>query len=176
MVFSAFFAIFLLISTTAARPSKVQEDGLTSEDDDDVFIMKKSDLRNDWCKTRPFKQTIKVDGCLPVEVINNFCYGQCNSLYIPSYESSEPLFESCTSCLPQRTFTRTVTLRCPSLPVKFRKHKYTHSKKCRCTSVKPWTAEDCTKPCKPTNVDEVVRDLLGDSGENFAQEIMGLSL
>lgn len=137
MVFSAFFVICLLIGTTAARPSKVDEDGLLSEDEDDVFIMKKSDLRNDWCKTRPFKQTIRVSGCLPVEVMNNFCYGQCNSLYIPSHESSQPLFESCTSCLPQRTFTRTVTLRCPSLPVKFRKHKYTHSKKCRCTSVKP---------------------------------------
>lgn len=146
MVFSVFYVVCLLVATTAARPSKVQEDGLKSEDEADVFIMKKSDLRNDWCKTRPFKQTIQVNGCLPLEVMNNFCYGQCNSLYIPSHESSEPLFQSCTSCLPQRTFTKTVTLRCPSLPVKFRKHKYTYSKKCRCSSVKQWTAEDSTKP------------------------------
>ena len=91
-------------------------------------------------KRAPFKQTIEVSGCLPMEVMNNFCYGQCNSLYIPDHESAKPLFESCTSCLPQRTYTKTVTLRCPSLPVKFRKHKYTYSKKCRCTSVKKWTS------------------------------------
>lgn len=146
MVFSVFYVVWLLIATAAARPSKVQEDGLTSEDEADVFIMKKSDLRNDWCKTRPFKQTIQVSGCLPLEVMNNFCYGQCNSLYIPNHESLEPLFQSCTSCLPQRTFTKTVTLRCPSLPVKFRKHKYTYSKKCRCTPVKPWTCGNSKKP------------------------------
>lgn len=137
MVFTVFYVVWLLITTAAARPSKVQEDGLTSEDEADVFIMKKADLRDDWCKTRPFKQTIQVNGCLPLEVMNNFCYGQCNSLYIPNHASAEPLFQSCTSCMPQRTFTKTVTLRCPSLPVKFRKHKYTYSKKCRCTSVKP---------------------------------------
>ena len=131
-----FYILCALFATTAARPSKVQEDGLTSQDEDDVFIMKKSDLKSDWCKTRPFKQIIKVDGCLPAVVMNNFCYGQCNSLYIPSHESPLPLFESCTSCLPQRTFRKTVTLRCPSLPVKFKKHRYTHSKKCRCASVK----------------------------------------
>lgn len=146
MVFSGFYVVWLLMATAAGRPSKVQEDGLTSEDEEDVFIMKKADLRNDWCKTRPFKQTIQVSGCLPLEVMNNFCYGQCNSLYIPDHESAEPLFESCTSCFPQRTFTKTVTLRCPSLPVKFRKHKYTYSKKCRCTSVKKWTSRNSTKP------------------------------
>ena len=135
MSFSLIYMVCFLIGTTLARPSKVQEDGLTSNGEDDVFIMKKSDLRNDWCKTRPFKQTIRVPGCLPVQVMNNFCYGQCNSLYIPSHTSQQPLFESCTSCLPQRSFMKTVTLRCPSLPVKFRKHKYLHSKKCRCTSV-----------------------------------------
>ena len=137
MAFSVVYLVCLLIGAIAARPSKVQEDGITSEDEDDVFIMKKTDLKNDWCKTRPFKQTIQVSGCLPVEVLNNFCYGQCNSLYVPSHESSQPLFESCKSCLPQRKFMKTITLRCPSLPVKFRKHRYMYSKRCRCTSVKP---------------------------------------
>ena len=145
MSFSVIFMVCLLIGTTLARPSKVQEDGLTSSGED-VFIMKKSDLRNDWCKTRPFKQTIRVPGCLPVQVMNNFCYGQCNSLYIPSHASQQPLFESCTSCLPQRSFMKTVTLRCPSLPVKFRKHKYLRSKKCRCSSVQRWINEDGLKP------------------------------
>ena len=136
MIFSVFYLVGFLVGTNLARPSKVQEDGLESNPGDEVFIMKKSELRNDWCKTRSFKQTIRVTGCLPVQVMNNFCYGQCNSLYIPSHESEQPLFESCTSCLPQRSFMKTVTLRCPSLPVKLQKHKYLHSKKCRCTSVK----------------------------------------
>lgn len=136
MPFSVVFLFCFFIGTTLSRPSKVQEDGLTSSDDDDVFLMKKAELRNDWCKTRSFRQTIRISGCLPVQVMNNFCYGQCNSLYIPNHASQQPLFESCTSCMPQRSFMKTVTLRCPSLSVKFRKHKYLHSKKCRCTSVK----------------------------------------
>ena len=136
MVLRILIVVCLLVATTVARPSKIEEDGLKSLDDDDVFIMRKSDLKTGWCKTLSFRQTIKVDGCLPVTVKNNYCYGQCNSLYIPSHESPQPLFNTCESCLPQRTFTKTVTLRCPSLPVKFRKHKYTYSKRCRCSSVK----------------------------------------
>lgn len=146
MQFCVLYLFCFLIATTLARPSKVQEDGITSSDEDDVFIMRKSDLRNDWCKTRPFKQTIKIPGCLPVQVMNNFCYGQCNSLYIPNHASQQPLFESCTSCLPQRSFMKTFTLHCPSLPVKFQKHRYLHSKKCRCTSVQRWTSECEPKP------------------------------
>jgi len=151
MVFSVLYLLCFLIGTTLARPSldppksKVEKDGLTSNDEEDVVIMKRSELRKDWCKTRSFKQTIKIEGCLPVQVINNYCYGQCNSLYIPSHDSKQPWFESCTSCLPQRTFTKTVTLRCPSLPVKFRKHKYLHSKKCRCTAIQRWSSEDGPK-------------------------------
>ena len=145
MIFSLLYLLAFLIGVTVSRPSKVQKDGLTANPDDEIFIMRKSDLRSDWCKTRPLKQTIKVPGCLPVQVMNNFCYGQCNSLYIPNHASEQPLFESCTTCMPQRSFTKTVTLRCPSLPVKFRKHRYLHSKKCRCTSVKWSTNEDLTK-------------------------------
>lgn len=136
MISKILIILCLFITTTAARPSKIEEDGLKSQEEHDVFIMKKSELKNGWCKTLPFKQTIKVDGCLPVTVKNNYCYGQCNSLYIPSHESPLPLFNTCASCLPQRTFTKTVTLRCPSLSVKFRKHKYTYSKRCRCSSVR----------------------------------------
>lgn len=133
-------AFCFVVGTALSRPSKIQEDGLTSEDDDDVFLMKRSDLRNDWCKTRAFKQTIKIPGCLPVQVVNNFCYGQCNSMYIPNHASEKPLFESCTTCMPKRSFTKTVTLRCPTLPVKFRKHRYIHSKKCRCSTARRTTS------------------------------------
>lgn len=141
-LFGALCIYCSLIGLALARPSKVQEDGISSSDEDNVFIMKRTDLRNDWCKTRPFRQTIKLAGCLPAHVMNNYCYGQCNSLYIPSHASQQPLFESCTSCLPQRLVMKTVTLRCPSLPVKFQKHRYLHSKRCRCTSVRRSTGED----------------------------------
>ena len=71
MISKILIILCLFITTTAARPSKIEEDGLKSQDEHDVFIMKKSELKNGWCKTLPFKQTIKVDGCLPVTVQNN---------------------------------------------------------------------------------------------------------
>ena len=134
MILSLFCFLGVLIGISLTRPSKVQEDGLTSNPGDNIVIMNKSELRKEFCKTRPINRTIKVTGCLPVQVRNNVCYGQCNSFYIPSHESEQPLLKSCRSCLPQRSFVKTVTLHCPSLPVKFREHTYLYSKRCRCTS------------------------------------------
>ena len=45
MPFCILHLFCFLTATTLVRPSKVQEDGITSSDGDDVFIMRKSDLR-----------------------------------------------------------------------------------------------------------------------------------
>ena len=133
MKLELFSFLLILMGKVIGRPSNVQ-DGLISEDDNEVFVMKKTDLKEGWCKTRTLRQTIRVAGCLPVTVLNNYCYGQCNSFYIPSHSSEEPLFKSCTSCVPQRSFIKTVTLQCPLLPINTKKHSYLYSKRCRCTS------------------------------------------
>lgn len=131
------FGLFLCYVTIYARPrqSQLDKEGLegTSEE---LFVMNRSQLKRGWCKTKQVKQVIREEGCLPVEVVNNFCYGQCNSLYIPHYKSKDPAFESCAACVPWRKHRRSVILQCPNSPKKQRKVRYTFIKRCRCVTVK----------------------------------------
>ncbi|CAM9779155.1 unnamed protein product [Lampetra planeri] len=48
-----------------------------------LFVTERRYLRRDWCKSQPLRQTVRERGCVPRTVINRFCYGQCNSFYIP---------------------------------------------------------------------------------------------
>lgn len=48
-----------------------------------LYITRKKYLKKDWCRTEPLIQKIRIEGCLTKNVRNNFCYGQCNSFYIP---------------------------------------------------------------------------------------------
>lgn len=118
------------------RPrSKLDLEGLEGTIEE-VFIMNNSQLKRGWCKTKPFRQVIKIDGCLPAEIQNNFCYGQCNSMFIPHHSLKEPAFESCASCIPVRKHRRSVILMCPNSDRKIRKYRYTYVKRCRCVNFK----------------------------------------
>ncbi|XP_058819049.1 uncharacterized protein LOC131681952 [Topomyia yanbarensis] len=48
-----------------------------------LVVTRKEYLKKDWCKTEPLVQRIREEGCLSRTIINRFCYGQCNSFYIP---------------------------------------------------------------------------------------------
>lgn len=48
-----------------------------------LLVTRKEYLKKDWCKTEPLVQRIREDGCLSRTIVNRFCYGQCNSFYIP---------------------------------------------------------------------------------------------
>ncbi|XP_046388919.1 uncharacterized protein LOC124157897 [Ischnura elegans] len=50
---------------------------------DALVVTRREYLRKDWCRTEPLIQRIKIDGCLTRSMVNGFCYGQCNSFYIP---------------------------------------------------------------------------------------------
>ncbi|XP_017786205.1 PREDICTED: uncharacterized protein LOC108569241 [Nicrophorus vespilloides] len=113
-----------------------------------LLITKKEYLQRDWCKTEPLIQKIKEDGCLPRTIINKFCYGQCNSFYIPknpkkrnkrkySSETEDedlngPAFKSCGFCKPKKFTWITVTLRCPNSTPRFRKKRIQRIKQCKC--------------------------------------------
>lgn len=126
--------LFFLLGTAVTRPgSQVQTNG---SDAQGIFIMNESQIKRGSCKTRPIVQTVQVKGCLPLKILNNYCYGQCNSVYIPQPVSDQPLFDMCAGCRPARVYWKRVTLRCPDSPVKFKKHKYLHAKRCRCTTVR----------------------------------------
>lgn len=93
-------------------------------------------LKRDWCKTQPLKQTIHEEGCNSRTIINRFCYGQCNSFYIPRHvRKEEGSFQSCSFCKPKKITTMSVTLNCPELQPPSRKKRITRVKECRCISI-----------------------------------------
>lgn len=101
-----------------------------------LHVTERHYLKRDWCKTQPLKQTLEEEGCISRTIINSFCYGQCNSFYIPRHASpDESAFQSCSFCKP-KTFTFfTYTLICPSQIPKIRRKRVRRVKQCRCTSI-----------------------------------------
>ena len=114
-----------------------------------LTVTKKKVLRKDWCQSQSLLQRVSRDQCLSVTVINRFCYGQCNSFFIPKNVNSSTIntntkeagsqdrrspdsFRSCAVCRPQRTAWTTVTLKCPSLTPPIRRQRVQIVKSCRC--------------------------------------------
>ena len=113
---------------------------------DALIVTKRQYLRSDWCKSQPLIQRVTEDGCLSATVLNQFCYGQCNSFFIPKNirpssghpagqrqsQSGDPAFRSCAFCKPKRTTWVSVTLKCPSLIPPIRRRRVQIIKQCRC--------------------------------------------
>ncbi|XP_051900208.1 gremlin-1-like isoform X1 [Pristis pectinata] len=100
-----------------------------------LIVMDRHYVRRDWCKSHPLIQTLKEDGCISRTVINRFCYGQCNSFYIPSHEYGGEPFRSCSFCKPKKFNTVTVTFNCPSLHPPSKRRRIQLVKECRCISI-----------------------------------------
>ncbi|XP_058469721.1 gremlin-1a [Solea solea] len=101
-----------------------------------LHVTERRYLRLDWCKTQPLKQTIREDGCLSRTIINRFCYGQCNSFYIPRHVYQDGnAFESCSACKPKSFSTVTYTLFCPGQIPSTRRKRVQRVKQCRCTTI-----------------------------------------
>uniref|UniRef100_A0A672NA52 Gremlin-1 n=1 Tax=Sinocyclocheilus grahami TaxID=75366 RepID=A0A672NA52_SINGR len=101
-----------------------------------LHVTERRYLKRDWCKTQPLKQTIHEEGCVSRTIINRFCYGQCNSFYIPRHvRREEGAFQSCSFCKPKRFSTMTFTLSCPDQQPPTRKKRVQRVKQCRCVSI-----------------------------------------
>ncbi|XP_044127944.1 gremlin-1 [Bufo gargarizans] len=101
-----------------------------------LHITERKYLKRDWCKTQPLKQTIHEEGCNKRTILNRFCYGQCNSFYIPRHiRREEGSFQSCSFCKPKKFTTMMVTLNCPELQPPKKKKRITRVKQCRCISI-----------------------------------------
>ncbi|KAG5277235.1 hypothetical protein AALO_G00115230 [Alosa alosa] len=101
-----------------------------------LHVTERRYLKLDWCKTQPLKQTIHEEGCLSRTIINRFCYGQCNSFYIPRHVYQEDsAFQSCSTCKPKSFTTVTYTLFCPGKQPNTKKKRVQRVKQCRCTSI-----------------------------------------
>lgn len=119
-----------------------------------LIVTKKQYLKKDWCKTEPLVQRVKEDKCITRTVINRFCYGQCNSFYIPKNprrrRTKPPLapederddldqtgaaFKSCTFCKPKKFIWISVRLECPTLTPPYRIKRIQRIRQCKCTTV-----------------------------------------
>ena len=111
------------------------------------FITESRLLKSDWCKSQPVRQTIRTRNGCKGSVINHFCYGQCNSFYIPKDltldgKESDPsvdYFKSCSFCKPKSESWVSVRLKCKSHPSRKRARHITKKIKrvdgCTCVSV-----------------------------------------
>ena len=142
----------------AMAPATTADDVLESSQEA-LHVTERRYLKMDWCKTQPLKQTIHEEGCLSRTIINRFCYGQCNSFYIPrhmgpttggghqgknrgtgssgrrGHKAQQEPFQSCSFCRPHRVTQLTVQLDCPGSDPPFRHRKVQRVKQCRCMSV-----------------------------------------
>ncbi|KAI1240811.1 hypothetical protein IHE44_0009254 [Lamprotornis superbus] len=97
-----------------------------------LVVTERKYLKSDWCKTQPLRQTVSEEGCISRTIINRFCYGQCNSFYIPRHvKKEEESFQSCAFCKPHKVTSSTVQLECPELDPPFRLKKIQKVKQCR---------------------------------------------
>ena len=102
---------------------------------DALTVTKRRYLRRDWCKTQPLIQRVGQPGCLSTTVLNRFCYGQCNSFFIPKNQQTGQqggAFKSCAVCQPKKVTWALVTLKCPSLVPNIRRRRVQIVQQCRC--------------------------------------------
>ncbi|CAG2166234.1 unnamed protein product [Oppiella nova] len=89
-------------------------------------------MRRNFCQTVPYKQKIQEPGCLSRTVLNAYCYGSCNSFFIPANGNESLPFSSCAFCLPRRYRWQTVRLKCPDSVPTIKRKKVQIVSKCRC--------------------------------------------
>ncbi|XP_061650763.1 gremlin-1-like [Phyllopteryx taeniolatus] len=118
------------------HPRPPRADEVLESSREALHVTERQYLKRDWCKTQPLKQTVHEEGCVSRTVINRFCYGQCNSFYIPRHvRREEGAFRSCSFCKPKRFTTVTLTLDCPDLQPPTKKKRIRRVKQCRCISI-----------------------------------------
>ncbi|KAM7375700.1 hypothetical protein PAMP_005484 [Pampus punctatissimus] len=116
--------------------SSLSADEVLESSQEALHVTERQYLKRDWCKTQPLKQTIHEEGCVSRTIINRFCYGQCNSFYIPRHiRREEGAFQSCSFCKPKRFTTMTFTLNCPDQQPPTKKKRIQRVKQCRCISI-----------------------------------------
>jgi len=104
---------------------------------DALTVTKRRFINQDWCQSNPLIQRVGHDHCLSTTILNRFCYGQCNSFYIPKNQlgagaNPRKAFESCAVCRPKKTSWKIVTLKCPGLTPPIRRKRVQIIHQCRC--------------------------------------------
>uniref|UniRef100_A0A673C2Q3 Gremlin-1 n=1 Tax=Sphaeramia orbicularis TaxID=375764 RepID=A0A673C2Q3_9TELE len=122
------FIIGLLFSPAGSgsrqrQGSSSPADEVLESSQEALHVTERQYLKRDWC-------------CVSRTIINRFCYGQCNSFYIPRHiRREEGAFQSCSFCKPKRFTTMTFTLNCPDQQPPTKKKRIQRVKQCRCISI-----------------------------------------
>lgn len=107
----------------------------------DTKLMNEKDWKKDDeqlnCLSRVFREPIVVKDCEPRFVKNRYCYGQCNSVYIPQMFGN---FKNCKACVPSIEIQKTIRIRCNKFAQNKNETKYlrktiTLVKECKCQDV-----------------------------------------
>lgn len=109
LVFSMF--ILLLMECRAGGRFKARWLSKMKSKGGTIIPIAGEDIRQPWCNMTSIQQTIRSRGCETKTVINNLCYGQCRSFYIPHRRR---VFESCSYCSPVSFKMKTIILNCPN--------------------------------------------------------------
>ena len=109
-----FATLVTLMLMAASQASTTKASGLQQlleSNAGTVVSLTGQDIEQPWCRMKPLPQKVRRRGCETATVMNNLCYGQCRSFYIPHRKS---YFESCSFCTPTNSTTENVVLSCPS--------------------------------------------------------------
>lgn len=125
-----------LMSRAAGPVATTTTEDVLESSQEALYVTERRYLRTDWCKTQPLKQTLREEGCLSRTIVNRFCYGQCNSFFIPRHVYQDgSAFQSCSACRPKTFSTVSYTLFCPGQTPHTRVKKVQRVKQCRCTTI-----------------------------------------
>ena len=76
---------------------------------DTVLIQRAAEWEDTFCETKSFNQTLEAKSCDTVHVMNNYCYGQCKSVFMPYRKQG--LF-SCALSTPIKMKQLNITQQC----------------------------------------------------------------
>lgn len=100
------FIVIMLITCQCQKPF----DKLKSSETQ--LLGKRSKFRynqTEKCILKAFEQQLLSVNCEPVLITNKFCFGSCNSIYIPQMKQN---FKNCKACVPIKSKHKTIKLRC----------------------------------------------------------------
>ena len=131
--------LFIMLDRTVAWPGNRNILLDLKTEGPQTNLMKKNEWRNDSkkenCHSQIFTQSVILPGCKTKFVKSRYCYGQCNSVYVPQMHRN---FKNCKACVPNKLVLKQIKIKCPGKIENGATYIYrnvTLVKNCRCQDV-----------------------------------------
>ena len=130
--------LFIMLGRTMAWPgNNILLDLKTEAPQTNLMGRKdwRKDSKEENCHAQVFTQSVILPGCNAKIVKNRFCYGQCNSVYVPQMHKN---FKNCKACVPSKLIQKQIKIKCPGKIQNEATYIYrnvTIVKNCRCQDV-----------------------------------------